>query len=204
MARKILIAEDDDLAAITLYHELTQQGYQCSRVSTGKQTIDFLLKTKKTDLLILDMVFSDFTGPLICRSLRQQENTVPILGLTAFDINRYSYLLALFGAQGLLPKSSYRELGFYINTLTAGGAMPGFEPINAALIRFSNTKQTLSTLSITEEKIISLRINGFSNSQISQYLDNKPSTVRKHWQNILRKLHCSDIEQACRLWETEI
>lgn len=204
MNKSILIAEDDDLAAIVLHNELTRLGYQCFRTSTGQQTLDFFSGLRKIHLILLDMVFSDFTGPLVCRALRQQANAVPILGLTTFPTDRYSHALSLFGAQGLMSKSAYRELIPCIRRIIQGHPMPGFEPVDSAIIRLSNTKQVLSSLSVTEEKIVLLRINGFSNAQIAEHLGNKPSTVRKHWQNITHKLRCNNADQACRIWESQL
>lgn len=204
MNERILVAEDDILAATVLHNELVRRGYQCFHTDTGQKTLDFFAGSTKADLLLLDMVFSDFNGPLICRALRQQNNSVPILGLTAFPTGRYDRALALFGAQGLLSKSAYPELITQIHAIIGGATMPGFESVDSALIRLNNTKQVLALLSVTEEKVVQLRIRGFSNAQISKYLGNKPSTVRKHWQNIIRKLNCETIEQACRMWESQL
>lgn len=80
----ILIVEDDnDLADLISMH-LTLQGHQIERVDKiqeGKQQ----LSSQHYDLMILDRGLDDGDGMHLCHELRQNENWLPILMLTARD-----------------------------------------------------------------------------------------------------------------------
>ncbi|PST91218.1 DNA-binding response regulator [Photobacterium jeanii] len=82
--RQILLVEDDnDLAELIAMH-LKMQGYTPIRTTSlakAKQVID----NTEIDLVVLDRGLDDGDGLELCQALRQQQNWLPILMLTARD-----------------------------------------------------------------------------------------------------------------------
>ena len=79
---RILIVEDEEniLEMLTLNLEL--EGYDVFRAVEGRQALKYF-KSAKYDLVILDVMLPEIDGFGICRSIRQENQHVPILMLTA-------------------------------------------------------------------------------------------------------------------------
>ncbi len=80
----ILIVEDDnDLAELISMH-LTFQGHDVVRV-TSLELARKRLDSTSFDLIVLDRGLEDGDGMQLCHELRQQQNWLPVLILTARD-----------------------------------------------------------------------------------------------------------------------
>ncbi len=81
---KILIVEDDKDISRLVQYNLEKAGLSCSAAFTGEDGLNFL-KTKKFDLVILDVMLPGVDGLHVCRTIKQDTSTkhVPIIMLTA-------------------------------------------------------------------------------------------------------------------------
>ncbi|MFN4854903.1 MAG: response regulator transcription factor [Bacteroidota bacterium] len=79
---RILLVEDEEniLEMLTLNLEL--EGYDVFRAVEGRQALKYF-KSAKYDLIILDVMLPEIDGFGICKSIRQENQHVPILMLTA-------------------------------------------------------------------------------------------------------------------------
>jgi two-component system alkaline phosphatase synthesis response regulator PhoP len=82
MSKKILLAEDEPGLVVTLSDRLRNEGYDVETASDGKQALDRAL-AGDVDLIILDVMLPLKSGLDVCRDLRSQNVTIPILMLTA-------------------------------------------------------------------------------------------------------------------------
>jgi two-component system alkaline phosphatase synthesis response regulator PhoP len=82
MNKKILLVEDEPGLVVTLSDRLRNEGYQVETASDGKQALDRAL-AGGVDLIILDVMLPLKSGLDVCRDLRSQNVTTPILMLTA-------------------------------------------------------------------------------------------------------------------------
>lgn len=80
--KTILLVEDDLHLADGLTLNLEAEGYQVIRVADGARVIP-AYHAGNIDLILLDIMLPGKDGLSICRELRQQGETVPILFLTA-------------------------------------------------------------------------------------------------------------------------
>jgi DNA-binding response OmpR family regulator len=78
----ILIAEDDPLTLDALAACIESEGFTTLRAPDGKQALD-LWRTKKPDLLCLDIMMPFIDGYEVCRRVRDSDRTIPILFLSA-------------------------------------------------------------------------------------------------------------------------
>ncbi len=81
---RILLVEDDPKIADVVRRSLVEQHYSVDLASDGLEG-DFLAKTNDYDLIILDIMLPKMDGWQICRSIREEKITTPILMLTALD-----------------------------------------------------------------------------------------------------------------------
>jgi two-component system, OmpR family, alkaline phosphatase synthesis response regulator PhoP len=82
MDKTILLVEDEPGLLLTLSDRLRSEGYTVETESDGPSGLTEAA-TGKYDLIILDVMLPGKGGLDVCRDLRQQGNTTPILMLTA-------------------------------------------------------------------------------------------------------------------------
>jgi DNA-binding response OmpR family regulator/HPt (histidine-containing phosphotransfer) domain-containing protein len=83
---KILVVEDDLLVADALRTTLTHHKYAVEIAHDGRSALDFI-EAFDYDLLLLDVILPRLDGISICRHVRSQGYTMPILLLTSKDSN---------------------------------------------------------------------------------------------------------------------
>jgi two-component system response regulator MprA len=100
---QVLLAEDDRAVRESLVRALTLEGYAVRAVSNGALALD-ALREQPADLLLLDVSMPVVDGITVCRVLRGEKHTIPILMLTARTetSDRVAGLDA--GADDYLPK----------------------------------------------------------------------------------------------------
>lgn len=82
--KHILVIEDDREIASLLATELGYEGYQVSLCHDGAQGLN-QAQSIQPDLIILDRMLPGLDGLSLCRRLRQKQNYVPIIMLTALQ-----------------------------------------------------------------------------------------------------------------------
>jgi DNA-binding response OmpR family regulator len=78
---RVLLAEDDEAIHEPLARALKREGYEVEVVTDGVSALTAALKNP--DLLILDIGLPQLDGLEVCRRLRAEDSTVPVLILTA-------------------------------------------------------------------------------------------------------------------------
>ncbi len=84
MPMRILIVDDDERLRSVVKRGLTEDGYAVDAAGNGEEG-EYLASINKYDLVILDVMMPKADGLSVCRSLREAQNNVPILMLTAKD-----------------------------------------------------------------------------------------------------------------------
>jgi two-component system phosphate regulon response regulator OmpR len=110
-AQKILVLDDEPDLRILLTRYLTEQGFAVRAVAEASQ-LDRLLQRESFDVLILDIMMRGEDGLSVCRRLRAQGDTIPIIMLTARadpvdrilgrDVGADEYLVKPFNPRELL------------------------------------------------------------------------------------------------------
>jgi len=122
---RILVADDEaDLRAL-LQRYLSDQGYAVRTVEGGAP-LDKLLARERFDVLVLDVMMPGEDGLSICRRLRAQCETIPIVMLTARGEPLDRIIGLEMGADDYLPKPfNPRELLARIQALVRRQRMLG-------------------------------------------------------------------------------
>ncbi len=111
---KILIVEDEDAIAEPLATGLAREGFEVSRVATGREA----LEASEVDVVLLDLRLPDVDGYTVCRELRARSD-VPIIMVTAKG-EEFDRVLGLeLGADDYIVKPfGFRELVARIRAVT--------------------------------------------------------------------------------------
>jgi len=103
---QLLIVEDDDSIAEPLIDGLHREGFETTRVATGRDALD----ADQPDLVLLDLGLPDIDGKDVCRELRDRSD-VPIIVVTARGDEIDRVVLLELGADDYLVKPfGFREL----------------------------------------------------------------------------------------------
>ncbi|PAU85881.1 two-component system response regulator OmpR [Pseudomonas sp. WN033] len=100
---KILIVDDDVRLRRLLERYLSEQGYRVRAVENTEQ-MDRLLAREIYALIVLDLMLPGEDGLSACKRLRDQENTTPIIMLTAKGDETSRIQGLEMGADDYLPK----------------------------------------------------------------------------------------------------
>ena len=110
MTTRVLIVEDDPSILRGLKDNLLVESYEVLTASDG-ETGYRLIREQKPDLVILDLMLPRMSGYEVCRKLRGDGNTTPILMLTARGEEADRVLGLDLGADDYVTKPfSVREL----------------------------------------------------------------------------------------------
>ena len=115
--KKIMVVEDEPSLVFTLQDTLENEGYEVFVSDTGTDAVS-MVRSVKPDLLILDVMLPGVSGFEICKQVREEKCTFPIIMLTARDqeidkvtglnIGADDYITKPFGVKELLARIQAR------------------------------------------------------------------------------------------------
>ncbi len=110
MPKKIVIIEDDPGILLSLKDEFESEGYTVYSAEDGEKGLG-IAKQQKPDLIILDIMLPVLDGYEVCKRLRMEGDTTPIIILTVKDKEIDRVLGLELGADDYVTKPfSLREL----------------------------------------------------------------------------------------------
>lgn len=110
MAKKILVVEDEPGILVSLRDELESEGYAVCTAESGDRALE-MAKGQGPDLIILDIMLPVLDGYEVCKRLRMEGDTTPIIMLTVKDKEVDKVLGLELGADDYVTKPfSLREL----------------------------------------------------------------------------------------------
>ena len=116
-SKKILMVDDDVRMRELLQRYLTEQGFDIKTVADAKE-MDVALAVDSVDLLVLDLMLPGEDGLAICRRLRANNVSTPVIMLTARGDEVDRIIGLEMGADDYLPKPfNPRELLARINAV---------------------------------------------------------------------------------------
>ncbi|MFC2160829.1 response regulator transcription factor [Acidobacteriota bacterium] len=117
MTKKIFIIEDDPGILLSLKDEFESEGYDVVTARDGEEGLE-MVKTEKPDLIILDVMMPKMDGYEVCKKLRRDEDSTPVIMLTVKDKEIDKVLGLELGADDYVTKPfSLRELRARVKAL---------------------------------------------------------------------------------------
>ena len=117
MEKTILVVEDDAGIRTVLLDALASQGYQVAEADNGPRGLELALELKP-DLIILDVMLPLMDGFEICKRVRQEGITSPVMMLTVKDEEVDKVLGLELGADDYVTKPfSLKELSARVKAL---------------------------------------------------------------------------------------
>jgi len=162
----------------------------------GSELLIRLQENHKLDLILMDIEMPVLNGIEATQIVKQKYPHIKIIMLTAFDNDEHIFNAIKAGADGYLlkeikPDDLYEGI---CETLNGGAAMnPSIAMKTLKLLRNPINIQNLKdkediSLSTREVEVLEQLSKGLSYTIIAEHLFLSPSTVRKHIENIYKKL----------------
>lgn len=162
----------------------------------GSDLLTKLQENHNLDLILMDIEMPVLNGIETTQIVKQKYPHIKIIMLTAFDNDEHIFNAIKAGADGYLlkeinPKDLYEGI---IETINGGAAMnPSIAMKTLKLLRnpidIQNPRdQEEISLSTREVEVLEQLSKGLSYTVIADHLFLSPSTVRKHIENIYKKL----------------
>ncbi len=162
----------------------------------GSELLTKLQENHNLDLILMDIEMPVLNGIETTQVVKQKYPHIKIIMLTAFDNDEHIFNAIKAGADGYLlkeinPKDLYDGI---CETLNGGAAMnPSIAVKTLKLLRnpidIQNSRdQEEISLSNREVEVLEQLSKGLSYTVIAEHLFLSPSTVRKHIENIYKKL----------------
>ncbi len=140
---EILIVEDDRVILEALSYNLSREGFGVSRATSGAEALGIARKLRP-DLILLDIMLPEESGIEVCQKIRERDEDVVIVMITAkdaeedkvlgFEVGADDYVTKPFGMKELVARINANlkrsEVGHRGRVLEAGalqisGGLPG-------------------------------------------------------------------------------
>ncbi len=103
MAETVLVCDDEELIRWSLCEHLQQQGYRTIEAENGKQALE-LVREHAPSILLLDLKMPVMDGLATLRALRESDQDLPVIVITAHGGVESAIEATRLGASGYLAK----------------------------------------------------------------------------------------------------
>ena len=202
----IAIAEDNSFALQGLKNRLAKYPEIIikSTAKNGKELLTNLQKNHNIDLVLMDLQMPEMDGIAATAAVKTKYPQIKVLILTTFDDDENLFNAILAGASGYLLKEDNGTEIFQaiMDTLSGGAAMSPVIALKALqLIRQPISKEQKTEdfgLTERETELLTQLKNGLTYEEVASNLHISYHTVRKHIENIYRKLQVNNKVEAVK------
>jgi DNA-binding NarL/FixJ family response regulator len=200
MPIRALLAEDHKIVRQGTRLYLESRGVDVvGEATTGTEAV-IMARELRPDIVLMDIHMPELTGIEATRRIRQENEDVRVLVLSAYDEPAYIHALLDAGADGFVLKTA--ELSALYEALQeVAVGHSSFDPdVMAKAEQYGQDSMSyIEGLTQREINVLTQAARGLTNKQISQALFISDRTVQGHLQNIYQKLHVGTRTEAVTL-----
>ncbi|HQU43868.1 MAG: DNA-binding response regulator [Planctomycetia bacterium 21-64-5] len=199
MAIKVVIVDDHEVVRtgiVSLFEDTEVK--VVGQAANGADAVQ-VVKSKKPDVVLLDIRMTDGDGLMALEELRQAAPNCRVVMLSTYDNPTYVARANAMGASDYLLKGSSRDqLLNAIRAVAAGDAPSAFGEMRrvAGAMATRQKDDAEPTLTQRETQVLRHLALGLSNKEIGRSLSISIETVKEHVQHLLRKIDATDRTQA--------
>lgn len=202
----IAIAEDNSFALQGLKNRLAKHPEIEIKhtAKNGKELLKNLQKNHNIDLVLMDLQMPEMDGIAATSAVKTKYPQIKVLILTTFDDDENLFNAILAGASGYLLKEDNGTEIFQaiMDTLSGGAAMSPVIALKTLQLVCQpiSKEQKVEDFGLTQREIelLTQLKNGLTNEEIASNLHISYHTVRKHIENIYRKLQVRNKLEAVK------
>ncbi len=203
--KHICIVEDNKELrhALQLMLELTEEYIALESFANAEDALSGI-PTLQPDMVLMDINLPEKSGIECVSILKNRFPNMLFLMCTSLEENDKIFAALKAGASGYILKTDGMEKILKgINDVFQGGA-----PMSNTIARkvlesfsqFSKNRQDIQLLTERENEILNLMAKGLMNKEIATHINISEGTIRKHIENIYRKLHVNTRVEAVNLF----
>ncbi|MEJ5261859.1 MAG: response regulator transcription factor [Ignavibacterium sp.] len=207
MKIELAIAEDNEflIKSITEKLSLFPDKFKIVFVGrNGQEMVDYISSNKKPDVILMDIEMPVMDGIKATALIAEKSPEIKIIMLTVFDDEEKIFNAIKAGASGYLLKDEPIDRILENIEIVLFGGAPMSATIAAKTLQLLRRSEKSSTteeinnfnLSKREIEILELLKQGNDYNRAAEQLFISPFTVRKHIENIYRKLQVNNKMQA--------
>jgi DNA-binding NarL/FixJ family response regulator len=205
MTIKVLLADDhtivrDGLCALL---EADPAIRVVGNAANGRQAID-QIEELQPDVVVMDISMPELNGIEATRKIQAISPQVRVIILSMLGTADHVFHALQAGARGyLLKESAGREVTEAVKAVFAG-ELYFSTPITHTIVsdymqqREDAPKNSLATLSLRENEILCLVVDGKTSAEIGLQLHLSPKTVESYRSRMMQKLGVADITQLVK------
>lgn len=204
---KVVIVDDNKVALDSLQNKVSScPDFEVIKTyRTGREVYHAILKGLKPDIILMDIDMPEMNGIEATEKILAVQPSIKILMCTVYDDENSIFNAVCAGAKGyLLKDENIEKIKRYIyETIEGGSAMSAEIAIKALNLikRVPVIEQTVSDkeeykLTSREITILEAIASGMSYDQVADSVGISYGTVRKHIENIYRKLNVHNKVEA--------
>jgi len=209
MKTRIVVAEDNEFLAQSIKEKLELFDDDLELVfcaSDGKDLLAKLEGNHNVDIILMDIEMPGMDGIEATRLVSEKYPQINILMLTVFDDDSKIFNAVKAGAKGYLLKDEPPDKIYEAIKIIMEGGAPMSPVIAAKSLQLLkdpgrlDAEETNEDFSLTkrEVEVLVQLSNGLDYNEISKNLFISPFTVRKHIENIYRKLQVNNKMKAVK------
>ena len=208
---RIMIADDDPEACQLISEIIEDAGCEVVAIASDGDEVLELAVDRAPDIILLDLTMPRVSGLTALSQLRESDQDVAVIIVTAHEDPRMLREAISSGASGYLTKPQlHKHLVGGIATVLTGDfavAEPGLiqkalQPLRGTARmpdEMSIDSSALKALTPRERTVLSLIAKGYDNQEIADELVISYNTVKSHTNRIFNKLEVTDRTQAALL-----
>ena len=207
MKIKVALAEDNNSLASSIRERLEFFKDDIEfrfRAINGKDMLEKLSKENDIDTILMDIEMPEMDGIECTYAVKEKYPEIKIIILTVFDDEEKIFNAIQAGAMGYLLKDEPpAKIQESIKMIMSGGApmsptiaAKSLEILRNPEIAKSTRDKSDFAISQRENDVLVQLSKGLNYNEIAENLFISPSTVRKHIENIYRKLQVNNKVQA--------
>ncbi|MCA1762391.1 MAG: response regulator transcription factor [Cryomorphaceae bacterium] len=145
---RVLLVEDEESLVEVIEMNLGLEGYRVTVARNGEEALD-LARKGRFDLCILDIMLPRVDGFTVCKTLRSENNNIPILFLSAKSTSADRIEGLKIGGDDYLTKPfNLEELLLRVSNLLRRNREQSVDNRNADSYRFGNNKVNFNTFEV--------------------------------------------------------
>ena len=195
---KISIAEDNIISLRTLEEKLSvyEEIVIIHAANNGTELLDLLAENSEIDLILMDIEMPFMNGIEATGIIKQKYPHIKIVMITIYDDDEHIFNAIRAGADSYILKETKAEKIYEtINETLNGGAVmsPSIAVKALQALKRSNLSipvkaNNSSELTAREIEVLEYLSEGYTNKRIAETLFISSFTVKRHIENIYRKL----------------
>ena len=203
MSIRVFLVDDHDLFRAGVRTTLPEDLVVVGEASEAGPAIELILE-RRPDVVLLDVHLPGGGGSAVVRAVRELDQEITFLALSASDAPEDVVAVIRGGARGYVTKNiAPHELAAAIRKVAAGDAV--FSPRLAGFVldafdsvSAKDIDPELDLLSGREREVLQLIARGYTYKEIAEELFISVKTVESHVSAVLRKLQLSNRHELAR------